>query len=222
MQQYLNIHTHSRDFREEKPAVCNIFVQDYPGYNFHSQGLYSAGLHPWHIPEGEYDENLIALAAMAARDDRIIAIGECGLDRAINTPLSLQMQYLLPQLNIAEETSKPVILHCVRTVPEIISLRKKNRFSMPYILHGFTGNIQTAGQLVKHGIYLSFGKFLFREDSPVRDVFRGMDKNMIFLESDDTGIPIEEVYRMASSLASLPVEELIAQVWKNFRSVFNR
>ncbi|MGE5364316.1 MAG: TatD family hydrolase [Bacteroidota bacterium] len=222
MQPYLNIHTHSRDFQQEKPALCNIFVQDYPEYDFHNHGLYSAGLHPWHIPEGDFDESLIAIAASAAQDERILAIGECGLDRAVSTPLTLQMQYLLPQLSIAEESSKPVILHCVRTVPEIISIRKKNRFSMPYILHGFTGNIQTAEQLIKHGIYLSFGKFLFRDESPVRDVFRTVDKNMIFLESDDTGIPIEDVYGMASSLASVPVEELKSIVWNNFHSVFNR
>ena len=44
----------------------------------------------------------------------VVAIGEAGLDTLAESPMDLQKEVFLAQANLAEETHKPLIIHCVK------------------------------------------------------------------------------------------------------------
>jgi TatD DNase family protein len=70
----------------------------------------TAGLHPHHA--SDWNERLSALMQSAAATQRIVAVGETGLDyfRDIS-PRPVQQEVLVAQLTIAAENSLPVFLH---------------------------------------------------------------------------------------------------------------
>ena len=71
--------------------------------------------------------------------------------------MDLQKEVFLAQANLAEETHKPLIIHCVKAWADLIACKKAVKPEMPWIIHGFRGNGELASQLVRLGFYLSFG-----------------------------------------------------------------
>lgn len=59
---------------------------------------------------------------------------------------------------LSETLGKPLILHIVKSFPEIIALKKQWKPAQPWIIHGFRGKPQLARELLAHGFHLSYGK----------------------------------------------------------------
>ena len=72
---------------------------------------YSVGVHP--LDTEHWQDDTIALLRRAAlEDDRVVAIGELGLDLFREKNLEEQLNVLRPQLDLAVELDLPVIIHC--------------------------------------------------------------------------------------------------------------
>lgn len=217
---YINIHTHNLSCTEGEFSLHNIFAQELPQVKTDISRVYSVGLHPWHIKDS-WDEGIVNLIQHASSREEVAALGEAGLDRAIETPLEIQTEVLIPQLKIAEKAGKPVLIHCVRAYSEIIGIRNKYRLKVPWIFHSFTANLQIAGQLISHGCYLSFGKFLLAEKSPVPEMFRHINDDFIFLENDDANLNIRLIYKRACELKGYGEDKMKMIIYNNFKRCFN-
>ena len=90
---------------------------------------------------------------------------------------------------------------------------------MPWIMHGYNGNIQITEQLAKWGIFFSFGKSLFNENSKSVESLRYLPLEKIFLETDEFEGEIEQIYEKAASLKSISVEVLKTEVRNNFSRI---
>lgn len=216
---FVNIHTHQDNHAENELALSNIFAHEISSFPKKKDSYYSVGIHPWYLDKLDSD---IAIEEIrnAVKSSQVIAIGECGLDRAIETPLDIQTEIFVEQLKIAEENDKPVVIHCVRAYPEVISIRNKYKFKVPWIMHGFTGHGQVAKQLIEKDCYLAFGKFLFYRESKAPVLFPDLPDERIFLECDEEKIPIEQVYNRAAELKNVSLEQLISITLENFKRVF--
>ena len=64
------------------------------------------------------------------KDASCLALGECGLDKKVQTPLDLQQEVFERQLTLAEKYKKPVIIHCVAAFQELIAIKKKLKLSV--------------------------------------------------------------------------------------------
>lgn len=150
-------HTHSPS---RSRAIINL-----PSVNAPAEAgfLYSVGIHPWEAAEAT-QELLEDLRARAA-EPYIVAVGEGGLDRLRGPSLEVQLPVFEAQARIADELSKPLIIHSVRTIPEILAAHKRLRPSVPWIIHGFRGGQEAARQiLARDGLYISLGS-RFRTDA---------------------------------------------------------
>ena len=116
--------------------------------------LYSAGIHPMHT--GEW-EPLLHRLRQWLEEDRLAAVGECGLDKRSMHPMSEQMACLERQMQWANEWRKPLIVHCVRAWNELLEVHQKWPAEAVRIVHGFRGKPQLARQLLQAGWHLSFG-----------------------------------------------------------------
>ena len=215
---YIDIHTHrSEAGGEGHVAVRNIF----PGQadSTKPDHLYSVGLHPWYIKQEQLDKDLQSVQD-AARNDQVVAIGETGLDRITDTPLDLQKKVFASHLEIAAKYGKPVIIHAVKTFPDIVEVYKNKGLDVVLIFHGFNGNRQIADQLLNHGFYLSFGEILFRGKSKASSVFINLPKDRIFLETDESEKDIEDIYMQAANLSGMKAETLKQQINENFVKCF--
>lgn len=211
----IDIHTHQ--FKSDTfIQILNIFAQDLPiSVN---EGYYSAGLHPWHLGLVNREDCLHSIE-LASLKKTMLAVGECGLDRSIATDFATQEWYFKKQIEIAEKYCKPLIIHCVRSFPELMKIKKETKSTVPWIIHGFQGNEQTVSQLLRHNFYFSVGEKLLTNQQKM-DILAIIPTDRIFLETDDSEISINKIYSMASQILAIDNEILSGIILDNFKRLF--
>jgi TatD DNase family protein len=215
MTKFINLHTHKFSNLSDVIEVVN----QYP-WEFNSLlSNYSIGIHPWYIDEIRL-ENDLDIIEQKLQLKECLALGECGLDKRIETPLDIQISVFKKQLEIVKQTNKPIVLHCVAAYDEVIAIKKDMKIDNPMIIHGFSKNEQVAQSLLKNGFYLSFGKYLLRNPD-LEKVFTFAPENQILLETDTIEESIYQVYEKAALIKGISVDELKTIVFTNFSRIFN-
>ncbi len=224
MNPYVNIHTHRCNCIDSKEfiEIQNIDVDNIVDVDV--SHFYSIGIHPWKVGSEELRnsgiEELSDLESRCLGDLNVKAIGECGLDRACNVDFEIQKEVFITQIELSEQIAKPLIIHAVRTYPDIISIRKETKAKQTWIIHGFQGNEQSAEQLLKHGIYLSLGDVLFKNETKAKQLLQVIPTDMLFLETDVAERTIVEVYEKAASLSGIEMDKLRNDIFNNFVKIF--
>ena len=211
---FFNLHTHQSSIQVDVLELVNQYPQEFDA----SIPNYSIGIHPWHIVEDKIDEDL-SIIESKLKDEKCLAIGECGLDKRIEYPIALQQMVFEKQLALAEKYRKPVVIHCVAAFQEVIATKKKMAISVPMIIHGFSKNKETAEQLIANGFYISFGKYLLRNPE-LELVFKSIPKEHLFLETDTIEEGIAAVYELAAKYKNIEIGEMKAIINANFDTVF--
>ena len=102
--------------------------------------FYSVGVHPMKL--AGLGENVFTGIEDTVRMEKVIAIGECGLDRRSPICMKTQEEILDVQVGLAEELRKPLIIHCVKAYSELIAVKKRTGSSVPWIIHGYNNNLR--------------------------------------------------------------------------------
>ncbi len=212
---FIDLHTH-RLTEADDIQILNIFAQDIPKAK--PEFLFSAGLHPWHIEKVNTEECISEIERISGMKN-FVAIGECGLDRSVSTDFALQEMIFKEQIRVAENQSKCLIIHCVRAYSDIINLKIQTKSEVPWILHGYSGNMETTWSLIRHGFYFSVGERLLKNVSS-HSVLRTIPTERLFMETDDSEISIRQIYLSASQILKIENEILINLIFRNFKAVF--
>nr|WP_294938693.1 TatD family hydrolase [uncultured Flavobacterium sp.] len=207
-----NLHTHKSTNQENVLEIVN----QYPNEFDEAVKFFSIGIHPWHIDLDQVEMHLRIIEEKLQLQN-CLALGECGLDKRIETPIEIQTEIFEKQLKLAKKYQKPVILHCVSAYQEVIEIKKRLKMEVPMIIHGFSKNYQVAKSLLDNGFYLSFGKYLLRNPE-LSSVFEQVPNDRFFLETDTIEENISDVYIKAAAVKKTNVEQIIED---NFKLVFN-
>lgn len=206
-----DIHTHrfTDSAPEEVLLSCPVLKKEIP-----AEAVYlSAEIHPWHLTAENLSCQIERMENMLS-DSRVLALGEVGLDKLTECPYPIQIKAFEEIVSISEAYGKPLIIHCVKSVDELIAIRKKMRPALPWIMHGFRGKPQQADSLLRHGFYLSFGEHYNSQ------VMKEIPIERLFLETDESNVPIDELYNRAAAIRHISVEELKLAVLHNVNNVF--
>lgn len=206
----LDIHTHHLP-EEPAQAMFSCLPREFdpvPG------GYYSVGLHPWYL-SSDYEKEWNHLVETALHP-QVLAIGEAGLDRIVETDFGLQQQVFIRQMELSEQIGKPLVIHAVRTTSDLIGLKKKYRPRMPWIIHGFRANESVARELLRHGFYLSYG------EKYQTDALLATPVERLFIETDESAADVHQLYKKAAQTLSLPYNQLLTAVQQNVKDVFFR
>ena len=239
------------DFQAKVAAVINVGTNlvnsqtavDMAGkYPFMAAAV---GIHPEDaqgLPDGtpmDPDSTLAALEAWVSdpqrrRDDKIVAIGEMGLDyhwQPVNK--ELQQVFFEGQLEIARRTGLPVIIHdreahgdCFETVLKYPDVRG--------VFHCYSGSAEMAKELVRRGWYIAFGGVAtFPTANRVREAVSAVPPSKLLLETDcpymapvpfrgkinHSGL-IPHIAEVIAPLHGLTVEELAEVTNRNAEELF--
>ena len=211
----IDIHTH-RANDALSIQILNVFAQDL--FEVERDSPFSAGLHPWDIDLSNPEECIKTIERFAVQKN-MLAIGECGLDRIISTDFALQERYFRQQIEIAEKFRKPLIIHCVRAYSDLMKFKKASKSDLPWIIHGYAGNLDITQSLIRHNFYFSAGERLLK-DSRKHDVLRAIPPDRLFLETDDGDTSIAEIYSMAAQVLNIDQDTLIQFITDNFKRIF--
>lgn len=213
---YINIHSHRKPVVHNEFVIRNGFLKLSVEHVEKLSYPISAGLHPWHIEQMSEDECYKKLKVLAA-SDKVLAIGEIGIDRSSTIPVDKQMSYFELQLHLAEEFKKPVILHAVRSYSDFLPYLKKSK--VPFIFHRFNGNITQAKELLKYNCRLSFGKNLF--NYKFDDILKELPQGTFLLETDSAHhIHIADIYNKVSEIRAVEIDVLKEELFYTFAQIF--
>ncbi len=166
----------------------------------------TVGFHPnhlsdeWHHDRKEQKEATqekfdIERLRKLAKDPKVVAIGECGLDyyrlaeSGKEKVKSIQKEVFLKQAELAQELDKPLMIHCRPSkgtddaYEDLLSLLTNSKFSVTKIVHFYVGSLAITKKLAEAGFYFTFGGVItFARDYDQSIKYIPLDR--IFFETD--------------------------------------
>jgi TatD DNase family protein len=184
---------------------------------------FSSGIHPWNLVDlsiREIDAMLDELE-YAAEAGNLDVIGECGLDQTISSSLDKQIIVFEHQIGLAEKYQLPLMIHCVKAYSELIAVCKTFSTRLPWIIHGFNGNVQQLEQLLKYDNFLfSFGPALLKQPDKFDPLLRMVPLSHLLLETDDSDVNIMDIYSQAVKLLGCNYNDICEQLERNWITLF--
>jgi TatD DNase family protein len=151
------------------------------------EAFYAAvGLHPTSELTA-LEPAVSALAAMARADrDRVVAVGEIGLDYYWkDVPPEVQKPRLEAQLDLALELGLPVIFHCRDALPDLFTALERRDTLPPGVFHCFSGGADDARRALDLGFHVSFaGNVTYPKAEGLREAARVVPPERLLLETD--------------------------------------
>lgn len=146
----------------------------------------SVGLHPHEAKNLEIEQDKLA---SLAKQNKVVAIGECGLDYYyLHSPKVDQKKALSKQIEIAQDNNLPMIFHVRDAFADFWQIfDSHNSFKKPIrgVIHSFTAGIDEVEQALERGLYFGLnGIMTFTKDQNQLEAVRNIPINNIMLETD--------------------------------------
>jgi TatD DNase family protein len=147
----------------------------------------SVGTHPNNAGE-ELDIQAGDLIQLANNHEKIVAIGEAGLDYFYDTQTPAdQKTGLIRHIEAARETKLPLVIHSRSADADMIEIltQESGKGAFPFILHCFSSGPELARAGVELGGYVSFSGILtFPKSEELRDIARTIPLDRLLVETD--------------------------------------
>jgi TatD DNase family protein len=147
----------------------------------------AVGIQPNHVAEAapaDWDE-----VVQLVQRDRVVAVGETGLDRHWDyTPFEQQQDFFARHLELARRHNLPIVIHCRDAEADVVRmLREEHDRNGPLrgVMHSFTGDLATARDCLAMGLHISVaGMVTYKNAQPLRDVARQVPLDRLLVETD--------------------------------------
>ena len=201
----------------------------------HPEVFGSVGIHPNEAAGAEPDawDRVQALA----RSDRVVAIGETGLDRHWDrTPFPIQQDYFARHLDLAQRLELPVVIHCRESERDVLDQLAALHRPVSGVLHSFTFDRDSARRFLDLGLDISFaGMVTFTSNAldTLRDAAGFVPIDRILVETDSPYLsphpfrgkpnsPAQVAITAAriAEVRGLPIADLAEATTRNARRLF--
>lgn len=215
---FIDIHSHKPSLGDNVFQVFNVFFQERELPDINSS--FSLGLHPWHIQYYPNPENLEKDLFEKCLSDKVLMVGETGLDKLREPGLSFQKKVFRIHIRVSEKLGKPLIIHCVKAYEDLLKIRAEEKPVQSWIIHGFDSSPEMAVSLVQQGIYLSAGERLLKKKEKSRKVLSKIPLSCLFIESDDGNWTIDFLYQLVAGIYEIELPQLKKSILGNFQKIF--
>ena len=195
--------------------------------------LYAAiGIHPEFVLD--YDNDDLNFIEEHIFDDKVIAIGEIGLDYSYSKEnKQKQIELFERQLFIAQKYNIPVVVHSREATEDTINCLKK--YKVRGVIHCFSGSLETARIYSKMGFYLGINGVITFKNCNLKEIYKSIDINRILLETDSpylTPVPyrgkqnspshIIDIANFVKDIYGVSLDELSKITNENAYSLFDK
>ena len=147
----------------------------------------AVGVHPEYA-DRLTDDDLTRFAEMA-KNEKVVAIGETGLDyyHPTNPPKEVEKEAFIKQIELAHEVKLPIVVHIRDAHGDTLQLLKENKAKLEYglLIHCYSGSKEMLVEYDRLNAFYSFGgavTFKNAKDKP--DVVRAVRPDRLLLETD--------------------------------------
>ena len=254
---HLDFNTFSSDLLEVFSRAKNSGVEQFinPAINLdsssqcmalaenHSNVFFAIGTHPNEILNFSED-NIIAALSLYIGHEKLVAIGEIGLDYYHNvTDHEIQKQIFLLQLNLALSNHLPVIIHSRDSIKDVLNIIT-NCYSKPGpndlspyngVIHAYEGDVEDALLAIEYGFCIGIGgPVTYKNSLQKQNVVKKIPLSSILLETDSPFLSPEPfrgrrnepsnvklIAEIIAKLKECDIKQVENQTTKNARSLFN-
>jgi len=211
---------------KEFPQMMEV-IKDFP------QVSASCGVHPLHQEDACDQQTLL----QAADRPDVVAIGETGLDYFYSAETKdVQLTSFVDHIKVANELSKPLIIHTRDARQDTINLLKLHKAEHTTgVLHCFTEDWDMAKAAIDLGFYISIsGIVTFNSAEALRDVVTQVPLERLLIETDSPWLApvphrgkqnepayVRDVAEYIARLKSVSLDELAQATTNNFYQLFD-
>lgn len=189
------------------------------------------GVHP--IDIAEYDEEIEKELELLAKDSKVVAIGEIGLDyHWMTEPKEIQQERFRRQLELAKRLNKPVVIHTRDAMEDTVNILKEYP-NITGVIHCYPGSLETAKQLVDR-FYLGIGGTLtFKNSKKIVEVVKTIPLDRIVIETDcpyltpepfrgkrNEPIYVEYIAKKIAEIKEITVEDVAKITTENAKKLY--
>lgn len=152
---------------------------------------FALGLHPYFLSQFTPSDLVELTRLLEQHSNKVVALGEIGLDTHIDVDWQLQKHVFEQQLTIAKNQLLPVILHHRNSHNELIRILKASKFNRGGIVHAFSGSLQEAQTYVDLGFKIGVGGGItYPRANKTRNVISQLPLTSLVLETDAPDMPL--------------------------------
>lgn len=161
------------------------------------------GFHPTELNEDIHTS--LSFLEDHINDDKIVAIGEIGLDYHYdNTDKEKQIYTFKKQLEIASKYKKPVIVHSRDAIQDTYNIL--SRYNVNGSIHAYSGSLEMAREFIKLGFYIGVGGVCtYKNAKNIINVIENIDLSYILLETDSPYLTPVPYRGQTNSPAYIPI-----------------
>ena len=193
-----------------------------------------------HNKNPRFAQNLVS---RFARNKKVVAIGECGLDYSYLKEISLEKQEeykklekeeFIKQIKIAQKYNLPLILHLRDLYKEALGILKENNYLGKAVFHFFTGPLEDLKLILQNPYYFIGFSGIITYGNKLDEVLRGVPLERILIETDApyvAPIPyrgkrnepeyVVEVAKKIAEIKNLSLKEVEKTTFENTKRLFN-
>lgn len=187
-----------------------------------------------HSVVNDIDDNDIKLLENQIKNNKVVAIGEIGIDyHWIKDNKEHQKELFNKMLDIAEKYNLPVIVHSRDAVQDVYDeLKKRN---LKGSIHCYSGSVEMAKEFVKIGFYIGIdGPITYKNNKKQVDLVKNIDINHLLIETDSPYLSPEEkrgekntplnliyIINKISQILDIPEEKVIEITTNNALKLFD-
>lgn len=193
------------------------------------------GVHP--NETAELTESDMAWILRHAKEERIVAIGEIGLDFHWPEPEpEIQRKWFVRQISLAREAALPIVVHSRDAAEPTMQLIKETKaYELGGVIHCFSYSPEVALEYVKMGFYIGVGGVVtFKNGKKLRKTVENIPLSYIVLETDcpylapepnrggrNDSSQLDSVVREIAKLKGVSTQEVVRTTTENARRMYN-
>lgn len=196
--------------------------------------VYAAvGVHP--DDAGTLDEQSFAWLREACQAEKVVAVGEIGLDYYWNKEeKELQKKWFIRQLSLARELSLPFCIHSRDAAEDTLQVMKSHAADLKGVIHCYSYSPELAEEYLKMGYYIGVGGVVtFKNGKKLKETVRMTPLDRILLETDcpylapepnrgkrNSSLNLIYVAKEIARIKEISYDDVVEQTKKNAEALF--
>jgi TatD DNase family protein len=217
-------------------SICNNlrdFYQIYQNLKTEEHIYHSIGISPSEVsrPGDDWEAKI----AEGSKRERVVAIGEIGLDYYHKFgDRDSQVELFIRQLDLAQKLNLPVIIHNREAGSDVLEILKERLPDRGGILHCYSEDYAYAERALELNLYISFaGNVTYRNARNLHETARQIPPERMLIESESPFmVPaayrgkrnkpsyLKETAAFVAELRDMPVEEMAERLYQNSLTIF--
>lgn len=196
------------------------------------------GISPNDVPKTleDLDKDLNSIKDLYKEGEKIVAVGEIGLDYYWNTEnKEIQKEAFKRQIELANNLNLPIQIHTREAIADTLEILKNNKVNKKGIFHCCPFNRELVKEGLKLGFYISFaGPTTFKNSKNAAEIIKMVPDDKMLVETDSPYLSpepfrgkrndpsrVQYIIKKIAEVKEKSFEEIEKMVYENANTIFN-